>query len=251
MILHCQNLAYRYRRLQALHDFSFSLRSGRILAVIGPNGAGKSTLLSLLARQRRLQTGSISTSETPLPAADLRIGWAPEYDLFYEDSSIGRFAETTWGPALGMPRRDASLRAKDMAGDLGCLDAYYRPVRGLSHGTRRKAAVIIALLERPDLAILDEPIAGLDVHSVDALTTLLRREAQEHGTAVVISDHRIDSLQEAVDDVLFIHGGKLIDQGLAADFVARYGSLVNAYRTLIPAAAGHAAASASARTRTE
>ncbi|MGW0567006.1 ABC transporter ATP-binding protein [Streptomyces tauricus] len=233
---------YRRRRGHVLRDCSFRLPAGRICALVGPNGTGKSTLLALAAGLTRPTEGTVRVLGTtpararerfayvaqakPLPpqltvAATLRLGaelnrarwdrttaeriaYGPEYERGYGpeyEDTAGRTAPDLDlaldpGPELV---REGALRPGDR-------------IRSLSGGQRTRVALALAFGKRPELMLLDEPMADLDPLARRELLGALLGEAAEHGTTIVMSSHVIAEL-EGVCDHLFLMGGGRIRLG--------------------------------------
>lgn len=228
--LHVKDVRYKYLKgAVALDGCDLSVAGRHAVGLLGPNGSGKTTLLSLIARQRVLQKGTIRLDGEP-PLSLLRIGWGSSEGLLYDDVKFQDFVEKAFGPGLGVER--AAERGRELAGLLDMTHHYAKRPRQFSQGTRVKASILLAFLERPDLVILDEPFNGLDVDTVDRMLRLVKDEMAASPMTVLIADHQVGILDGLVDDVAFIGGGKIHACGSAADFTARHGNLKETYRAV-------------------
>ncbi|MFF0054753.1 ABC transporter ATP-binding protein [Streptomyces microflavus] len=211
-------MAYGRRRSghTALDGCSFRLPAGRVCALVGPNGAGKSTLLNLAAGLARPSAGSL----TVLGSADLsavrgRIAYVPQDKPLYPQLTV---ADTLWsGGELNPGHWDAGT-ADRIAGKL----PREARVRTLSGGQRTRLALALALGKRPELMLLDEPMADLDPLARHELMGVLMAETAEHGTTIVMSSHILTELEGACDFLLFVDGGRVRLGGEAEDIVSAH-----------------------------
>ncbi|MEV6318561.1 ABC transporter ATP-binding protein [Streptomyces sp. NPDC051776] len=221
----------------ALRDGTFQLPAGRVCAVVGPNGAGKSTLLAHAAGLAVPTKGTVTVLGINPAAARSRIGFVAQDKPLYPQLTI---AETLrMGADLNPGHWDAATAGRIAAG--GDLDPGTR-IRALSGGQRTRVALALALGKRPELLLLDEPMADLDPLSRHELMGVLMATVAEHGTTIVMSSHVISELEGSCDHLLLIGGGRVrlagdIDALLAAHTLvtgpAREG-VTDAVRDLAP-----------------
>ncbi|WP_339152536.1 ABC transporter ATP-binding protein [Streptomyces sp. F41] len=200
----------------ALDGCSFRLPAGRVCALVGPNGAGKSTLLSLAAGLARPSAGSLAVLGSADPAAVRgRIAYVPQDKPLYPQLTV---ADTLWaGGELNPARWDADT-ARRIAAPL----PPEARVRTLSGGQRTRLALALALGKRPELMLLDEPMADLDPLARHELMGALMAETAEHGTTIVMSSHILTELEGACDFLLFVDGGRVRLGGEAEDIVSAH-----------------------------
>jgi molybdate transport system ATP-binding protein len=217
------------RRARFTLDVALQAASGEVLAVLGPNGAGKSTLLGVLAGLLRPDAGHVRLGETTVadPAAGVHVPphrrgvglLAQEALLFPHLTALGNVAFGL--RAHGVPRREAEQRARELlaAVDAGEL-ADRRPAR-MSGGQQQRVALARALAPRPDLLLLDEPLAALDIDAAPAMRALLRRVVRAAGqTAVLVTHSALDALVLA-DRVVVLTDGRVVEQGPTRDVLTR------------------------------
>jgi molybdate transport system ATP-binding protein len=217
------------RRARFTLDVALQAASGEVLAVLGPNGAGKSTLLGVLAGLLRPDAGHVRLGETTVadPVAGVHVPphrrgvglLAQEALLFPHLTALGNVAFGL--RAHGVPRRDAEQRARELlaAVDAGEL-ADRRPAR-MSGGQQQRVALARALAPRPDLLLLDEPLAALDIDAAPAMRALLRRVVRAAGqTAVLVTHSALDALVLA-DRVVVLTDGRVVEQGPTRDVLTR------------------------------
>ncbi|MFI6007973.1 ABC transporter ATP-binding protein [Streptomyces sp. NPDC051243] len=207
----------RRRRKQALEGCAFRLPAGRICALVGPNGAGKSTLLSLAAGLDRPTDGTITVLGQAPAAARERIAYVAQDKPLHPQLTV---AETLrLGRELNPRRWDAAVAERIVAeGDLD-PDA---KIRTLSGGQRTRVALALALGKRPELLLLDEPMADLDPLARHQLMAALMADAAENGTAVVMSSHVVAELDGSCDHLLLLGAGRVRLAGPLDDLLAAH-----------------------------
>jgi ABC-2 type transport system ATP-binding protein len=188
----------------ALRDCSFRLPAGRVCALLGPNGAGKSTLFTLAAGLLAPTEGTVTVLGNRPGEARPRVGFVAQDKPLYPQLSV---AETLrMGADLNPGRWDEPTARRIV--DAGDLDPRSR-VRALSGGQRTRVALALALGKRPELLLLDEPMADLDPLARHELMGVLMACAAEHGTTIVMSSHVVAELEESCDHLLLLGAGRV------------------------------------------
>ncbi|MEU9405224.1 ABC transporter ATP-binding protein [Streptomyces sp. NPDC048281] len=201
----------------ALRECAFRLPAGRVCAVVGPNGAGKSTLLALAAGLLGPTEGELTVLGTTPAEARGRVGYVAQDKPLYPQLTI---AETlAMGADLNPGRWDAATAEQVVAG--GDLDPKSR-VRTLSGGQRTRVALALALGKRPELLLLDEPMADLDPLARHELMGTLMVEAAQHGTTIAMSSHVVAELEDSCDHLLLVGGGRVRLAGEIDDLLAAH-----------------------------
>jgi ABC-2 type transport system ATP-binding protein len=188
----------------ALRDCGFRLPAGRVCAVVGPNGAGKSTLLALAAGLLVPTEGTVTVLGTDPASARTRVGFVAQDKPLYPQLTVAATLRT--GADLNPGRWDADLAERIVAA--GDLDPKTR-VRALSGGQRTRVALALALAKRPELLLLDEPMADLDPLARHELMGVLMAQAAQFGTTIVMSSHVVAELEGSCDHLLLIGDGRV------------------------------------------
>lgn len=195
-ILDARSLGKRYRGRWALQGCTMSIPAGRVTGLVGPNGAGKSTLLNLATGLLAPTTGSISVCGAP-PAKDraqlAKVGFVAQDTPLYGTFSVADHLRL--GARLNPRWDDASARRR--LRQLG-LDPKQR-VERLSGGQRAQLALTLTLARRPDLLLLDEPVASLDPLARREFLQVLMQEVAERDVSVVLSSHVVSDLERVCD----------------------------------------------------
>ncbi|MFF2187376.1 ABC transporter ATP-binding protein [Streptomyces sp. NPDC058155] len=212
-------LGKRYRRKGrwALRDCSFRIPQGRICALVGPNGAGKSTLLALASGLLPATEGGVRVlGEHPATVRE-RIAYVAQDKPLYGQLTIRDTLRM--GYELNPGRWDAEAAERIVTE--GGLDLGVR-VRTLSGGQRTRVALALALGKRPELMLLDEPMADLDPLARHQLMGTLMAEAATHGTTVVISSHILAELEGTCDYLLLLDDGRIRLGGETEDLLTAH-----------------------------
>ncbi|WP_030864137.1 ABC transporter ATP-binding protein [Streptomyces sp. NRRL S-37] len=205
------------RAAWALRDCSFRLPAGRVCAVVGPNGAGKSTLLAIAAGLLAPTDGTITVLGTDPATARPRVGFVDQDKPLYPQLTVDETLRM--GADLNPGRWDADTARRIVAG--GDLDPDKR-IRSLSGGQRTRVALALALGKRPELLLLDEPMADLDPLARHELMGVLMGQAAVHGTTIVMSSHVVAELEDSCDHLLLIGGGRVRLAGGIDDLLAAH-----------------------------
>lgn len=211
----------------ALRDCSFRLPAGRVCALVGPNGAGKSTLLGIAAGFLRPAEGTVRVLGSAPGDVRERVAFVAQDKPLYPHLTV---TETLWAGAELNPatwdRATAERITEPLPGDA--------KVRTLSGGQRTRLALALALGKRPELLLLDEPMADLDPLARHQLMGALMVEAAEHGTTILMSSHILTELESACDYLLLVDGGRVRLGGETDDLIAAHTLLTGPVRDLAP-----------------
>jgi ABC-2 type transport system ATP-binding protein len=212
-------LGKRYRRVWALDDCTLSIPAGHVVGLVGPNGAGKTTLLSLAAGLVAPTTGTIEVLGGPPPASPAqlaRVGFVAQDAPVYPGLSVAEHL------ALGAhlnPGWDAELAR----GRIGRLDLDPRQKAGkLSGGQRAQLALTLAVGKRPELLILDEPVASLDPLARREFLQDLMEAIAEQTLSAVLSSHLIADLERVCDYLIVLVGSRVRVAGPVDELLATH-----------------------------
>ncbi|MET8802643.1 ABC transporter ATP-binding protein [Streptomyces sp. NPDC004546] len=201
----------------ALRDCAFRLPAGRVCALVGPNGAGKSTLLALAAGLLPPTEGRLRVLGADPAAARPRVGYVAQDKPLYTQLTIAEILRM--GADLNPGHWDAAAAEHVVAG--GDLDPRAR-IRSLSGGQRTRVALALALGKRPELLLLDEPMADLDPLARHELMGTLMAQAAQFGTTIVMSSHVVAELEDSCDHLLLVGGGRIRLAGEIDDLLAAH-----------------------------
>ena len=211
MKLSIEHVGKRYgRSALALDDFSLELKPG-VLGLLGPNGAGKSTLMRILATVTRPTAGSVRWNDIDIVAKPdpLRevLGYLPQDFGVYPNLTALEFLEYL-AAARGLEARTARRRIDALLELTNLVDARKRPLGGFSGGMRQRIGIAQALLNDPQLLIVDEPTGGLDPEERVRFRNLLSELSGER--IVILSTHIVSDIEATATDIALIARGRLV-----------------------------------------
>ena len=222
-----------------LSSVSLAVEAGEFVGLLGPNGAGKTTLLRAILGLVHPRSGSIDVLGRPAVRGNRAVGYMPQVrgatDLRWTgwDFVAGAAGGHRWGlPRLDRAARDEVAWALDM---VGATDLAQRPLSELSGGERQRLLLSQALLGRPSLLLLDEPLISLDPTHQRGVVELVSRLQKELGIAVLFSAHELNPLLNAIDRVLYVGSGRAVlgtvDDVITGPVLSRlYGSEIEVLR---------------------
>jgi ABC-2 type transport system ATP-binding protein len=219
-MLQLEKVTKRYGDLEALHDLSLSVRDGEIFGFVGANGAGKTTTMRVVLGVLEADEGTVLWNGAEITfALRRRIGYIPEDRGLYPKMAI--LAQLMYFARLhGMTRHDARVASTAWLERLGLGDRAQSQLQALSHGNQQRVQLAAALVFSPELLVLDEPFAGLDPVAVDAMSDVLRAQANE-GRPVVVSSHQLDIVERLCDRVGIINHGQMVATGTVTELTDR------------------------------
>jgi ABC-2 type transport system ATP-binding protein len=221
-VIRVRDLHYAYGATPAVCGLSFDVAPGEVLGLLGPNGAGKSTTVKILTGLIRPTSGrafvaGFDVVEQPLEAKH-RLGYVPEQPALYDTLTAAEFLEVVSAlhhldPATAGPRRDELLEL------LGLGEARHQRLNAFSKGMKQKVVLAAALIHRPDVLILDEPLDGLDANSARVVKGLLRSLASQ-GKTILFCSHILEVVERVCTRLVIIDKGRQIAEGAPRDIAA-------------------------------
>ena len=202
-ILYCQGLTKRYGSILALDNINLSLESGKIIGLLGPNGSGKTTIINLINGLLTPDSGSVTVcGYAPGPQSKALVSYLP--DSIYLNSWM-TVRQIVWYYRDFFPDFRQEL-AFDMLDKLGICPS--QRLKTLSKGNKEKVCLILAMCRRAQLYVLDEPIAGVDPAARDYVISTIMQTYNPEST-VLICTHLIADIEPILDEVVFLHRGRI------------------------------------------
>jgi zinc/manganese transport system ATP-binding protein len=198
---------------RVLDSVSFALQAGEFTGLIGSNGAGKTTLIRVVLGLQRPSAGVVLVEGKPRSNRNRSIGYVPQKALIESDLPIRArdlVALGLDGHRFGMPIRSArrSALVEEMLDAVDATRFANARVGQLSGGEQQRVLIAHALISRPRLLLLDEPLANLDIRSGQEIVELLKRIADEQQIAVLLSAHEMNPLLPVMDRIVYLAGGR-------------------------------------------
>jgi ABC-2 type transport system ATP-binding protein len=217
-------LCKSYGAVEAVKGVSFAVRRGTTTALLGGNGAGKTTTLSMLLGVLTPTAGRVTVLGEDMPTQRHRVLARMNFTSPYVDlpkrltvgENLAVFADLY---GLRRPRE----RIAAVSEDCDLVDLLKRPYGSLSAGQRTRVSLAKAVLNEPDVLLLDEPTASLDPDIGDRMRTYLERYQHRTGCTMLLASHHMGEVERMCDDVIMLRAGVVVDQGSPPELVARYG----------------------------
>ncbi len=221
-LLGAERISRAYDDRSVLHDVSLTLERNRVLAVLGPNGAGKSTLFRVLLLVEAADSGRVLLDGRAVGPADAgaraRIAGVFQRPWLFRGTVL---ANVTYGlRARGTARADAAAAAAPVLDALGLTSLVHAPVDTLSGGEAQRVALARALVLRPDVLLLDEPTANLDVTAQRRFREDLEHLVRAHARAAIVVTHDAAEAFALADHVAVLEGGNITQAGSPTELVA-------------------------------
>ena len=218
-----KSLHKRYGQVRALDGLDLAVETGSVYGFLGPNGAGKTTAIRILTGLAKPTSGEAwvtdvgvgqSTSETARS-----IGYLPQDPAFYPWMTGRGFLDYV-GRVFGLSTVERDTRTKELLATVGLTEAAERKVGGYSGGMRQRLGLAQALVNRPSVLLLDEPVSALDPAGRKEVLDLI--EGLRGQCTVLMSTHILDDVERVCDTVGIISGGRMVTQEKREDLLSRY-----------------------------
>jgi ABC-2 type transport system ATP-binding protein len=218
------DLRKNYGKVEAVKGVSFSVRRGTTTALLGGNGAGKTTTLSMLLGVLTPTAGRVTVLGAEMPRQRHRVLPRLNFTSPYVDlpkrltvrENLAVFADL-----YGV--RNARDRILAVAAECDLATLLQRPYGSLSAGQRTRVSLAKAVINEPDVLLLDEPTASLDPDIGDRMRTYLEQYQRRTGCTMLLASHHMGEVERMCDDVIMLREGRVVDQGSPQALLARYG----------------------------
>jgi len=217
-MIHVENLTKYYDSFCAVDQISFKMKKGEIMGLLGPNGAGKTTTLKMLTGYFKPTDGSIavgdySIADNPLKIKQM-IGYLPETSPFYKDMLVYDYLEYV-AKVRGIKTGARHPRLRFLSDLCGLNDIMHKSIGELSKGLNQRVGLAHAMMNDPEILILDEPTQGLDPNQIVEIRNIIKKIGQEK--TVIFSTHILSEAEATCDRIVIINRGKIVADGETND----------------------------------
>jgi lipooligosaccharide transport system ATP-binding protein len=219
-----RDLVKRYGARTAVAGVDLDVSAGESFGLLGPNGAGKSSTMRMIGCVSPPTAGRLEVlGQDPQrdgPRIRGRLGVVPQRDLLDEELNVVENL-TTYGRYFGIPRRELGRRARELLAFVELADRADSRVEPLSGGMKRRLTIARALINEPDLLLLDEPTTGLDPQARHVLWERLY-QLRERGVTLVLTTHNMDEAEQLCDRLVVIDTGVIVAEGSPRELITRH-----------------------------
>lgn len=209
-LVEVKGLTKKFGTKTVVDNLSFALTQGRCMALLGPNGAGKTTTLKMLSGLLQPTSGAIQLLDGKQQDLRQSIGYLPQYPAFFNWMTGREFLQFT-GKLARMSAKEATSRTDELLELVDLKSAAKRRIGGYSGGMKQRIGLAQAVIHRPKLLILDEPVSALDPQGRRSVMELLQQLKRE--TTILFSTHVLHDAEEVSDDVLILDQGRVVIEG--------------------------------------
>ena len=214
-----QNLNKRYGSIHAVRDLSLDIPAGELFCFLGPNGAGKTTTIKMMTGLLRpdsgtIRIGGIDIQKQPVEARQL-MGYIPDMPFLYEKLTPVEFLKFVAG-LYNVTPPDLAGEIEASLNQFGLQESRNSLIGELSHGMRQRLLYIATFIHAPKVIFIDEPLIGLDPHSIRMIKDLLRAKVRD-GMTILLTTHILALAEDIADRIGIIAGGRLIALGKLGD----------------------------------
>ena len=219
-----EGLIKRYGNVVAIYDLSFEVAAGSTTALLGANGAGKTTTIAIILGLLAASAGRITVLGADISRHRARVLGRMNFSSPYVDLPLRLSVRQNLLVYTDLYRvPNPKRRIAHLAADLDLEGLLDRPTGRLSAGQKTRLLLAKALINQPELLLLDEPTASLDPDTADVIRGYLESYQRERGATVLLASHNMAEVERLCSDVLMLKQGRLVDRGAPAALLARYG----------------------------
>ena len=210
-----------FGRVTAVDHLSFRMDEPGVFGLIGTNGAGKTTTIRMMLGLIDADQGEVTWNGRKITRESLRFGYMPEERGIYMKTKVREQLEY-FGMLRGMTKADARISATRLMKRLGVEQYENMTADKLSKGNQQKVQLIAAIINDPELVVLDEPFSGLDPVNTDVLRSVIQEMVKE-GKYVILSSHQMSVVEEYAENLVLLHKGRAVLDGSLREIKAGYG----------------------------
>jgi len=196
---------------RVINDLSLNIKEGEIVGLLGPNGAGKTTTVRMIAGVLPPSKGMVTINDVDLfdeeAKRPVRIGYLPENNPVYDDMTVEEFIQF-WANIKGMALSEIKSRVNEVVKQVGLAEVYFRPIAELSKGYRQRVGLAQAILDKPDILLLDEPTEGLDPNQRREIHDLITSLGKKR--TVIICSHVLSEITRMCNRIVIINKGVIV-----------------------------------------
>ena len=217
-VIQIKNLVKKYGANMAVNGLDLEIEGGKVYGFLGPNGAGKSTTMNVITGYIGATSGTVTVNGFDIlkeaKKAKAEIGYLPEQPPLYNEMTVKEYLKFV-AELKGIPKAERAEAIKAAVDKTGIEQIYNRLIRNLSKGYKQRVGIAQAIINMPEIIILDEPTVGLDPKQIVEIRELIKSLGEDH--TVILSSHLLPEVSEVCDYIYVISQGKLVAEGTEAE----------------------------------
>jgi len=223
-IISARGLDKRYGDFHAVRGIDFEVPRGRCFGFLGPNGAGKTTTLRMLLGLTPMSGGELDIFGLPMPEkareVRARVGVVPQADNLDPDFTVAENL-SVYASYFGIPQREIATRLEKLLAFASLTERRDAKTDSLSGGMQRRLTIARAMINEPELVVLDEPTTGLDPQARHVIWSRLS-DLRDQGTTLILTTHYMEEAERLCDELVIMDHGRILDQGSPRALISRH-----------------------------
>ena len=217
-VIQIENLVKKYGANMAVDGLNLEIEGGKVYGFLGPNGAGKSTTMNVITGYIGATSGTVKVNGFDILKEDKKakasVGYLPEQPPLYNEMTVEEYLKFV-AELKGIPKKERKDAINAAVEKTGIKEIYKRLIRNLSKGYKQRVGIAQAIIDMPEIIILDEPTVGLDPKQIVEIRELIKSLGDDH--TVILSSHLLPEVSEVCDYIYVISQGKLVAEGTEAE----------------------------------
>ena len=226
MSIEIKNLNKKYNNVEAVRNINFKINKGSIVGLLGPNGCGKTTTIGMILGLIKPTSGSVFVNEKNIEKENNRteilekVNFISPYVELPKKLTIEENLKV-YGKMYGV--NNLQKKISDLMDELNLREFKKRKTGELSSGQKNRVSLAKALINDPEILLLDEPTASLDPDVGDYIRTYIENFASKRGTTILLASHNMNEVERLSSEVMMMKKGKIIDKGTCNDLIKKHG----------------------------
>ena len=226
MSIEIKNLNKKYNNVEAVRNINFKINKGSIVGLLGPNGCGKTTTIGMILGLIKPTSGSVFVNEKNIEKENIRteilekVNYISPYVELPKKLTIEENLKV-YGKMYGV--NNLQKKISDLMDELNLREFKKRKTGELSSGQKNRVSLAKALINDPEILLLDEPTASLDPDVGDYIRTYIENFASKRGTTILLASHNMNEVERLCSEVMMMTKGKIIDKGTCNDLIKKHG----------------------------
>ena len=226
MSIEIKNLNKKYNNVEAVRNINFKINKGSIVGLLGPNGCGKTTTIGMILGLIKPTSGSVFVNEKNIEKENNRteilekVNFISPYVELPKKLTIEENLKV-YGKMYGV--NNLQKKISDLMDELNLREFKKRKTGELSSGQKNRVSLAKALINDPEILLLDEPTASLDPDVGDYIRTNIENFASKRGTTILLASHNMNEVERLCSEVMMMKKGKIIDKGTCNDLIKKHG----------------------------